>query len=66
MSQPDDEGIEVSMGDDGKVVIHAKCRPGEDPAKCAERVQFLVDALGQEGRVEVKEREEGPAQDSRG
>jgi hypothetical protein len=60
MTEPDDEGIEVSLGDDGKVVIHAKCRPGEDPSKCAERVKFLVEALGQEGRVEVKPNDDPP------
>ena len=45
--------FEVSVGDDGKVVIHAFCRPGEDPKACEERVRFLVEALGSEGRIEV-------------
>ena len=45
--------FEVSVGDDGRVVIHAFCRPGEDPKACEERVRFLVDALGSEGRIEV-------------
>jgi hypothetical protein len=47
--RPDDsdlDGIEIDILADGTVRLHAQCRPGQDPAECAERIQFLVDALG--------------------
>jgi len=48
-AQPSDsdlDGIDVDILEDGTVRLHAICRPGEDPSACADRVQFLVDALG--------------------
>lgn len=54
------EGIDVDILPDGTVRLHAKCQPGQDPAECAARIQFLVDALGlpSEGVVtEVSESE---------
>ncbi len=41
-----DSGFDVEVDDDGQIKIHAKCGPGDDPAECAERVRFLVEALG--------------------
>lgn len=40
------EDLEVSILPDGRVQIHARCRVGEDPAACAERVRGFVEALG--------------------
>ncbi len=40
------EGIQIDILDDGTVRLHTSCRPGDDPARCRERLQFLVDALG--------------------
>ena len=40
------EELEVSILPDGRVQIHARCRPGEDPSHCELRVQAFVEALG--------------------
>lgn len=40
------EGIDVDIMEDGTVRLHAACKPGEDPSRCRERIQGLVDALG--------------------
>lgn len=40
------DGIDIDILADGTVRLHTACKPGQDPAECAERVQFLVDALG--------------------
>lgn len=40
------EGIDIDILGDGTVRLHTACKPGQDPAECAERVQFLVEALG--------------------
>lgn len=40
------EDLEVSILPDGRVQIHARCRPGEDPSQCELRVKALVEALG--------------------
>jgi hypothetical protein len=45
--EPEDlQGIEIDILEDGTVRLHARCQPGQDPAECEQRVQFLVDALG--------------------
>jgi hypothetical protein len=47
MPQPEiPDGIEIQIGPDGTVRIHAACQPGESPEDCAEKVRFLVEALG--------------------
>ena len=38
--------FDVFVEDDGQVKVHARCQEGEDPAIAAERVRFLVEALG--------------------
>jgi len=40
------EGIDVDIMEDGTVRLHAACQPGEDPERCRERIQGLVEALG--------------------
>ncbi|MBI3725926.1 hypothetical protein HY251_18510 [bacterium] len=43
-----DSGFEVEVQEDGNVRVHARCAPEDDPAACAEKVRFLVEALGAE------------------
>jgi hypothetical protein len=44
--EPDFDGIDVDILDDGTVKLHTKCKPGQDPRECARKVRFLVEALG--------------------
>jgi hypothetical protein len=43
-----DAGFEIEIADDGKVRLHAKCLPADNPQVCADKLRFLVDALGVE------------------
>ncbi|MBL4847019.1 MAG: hypothetical protein JKY65_15980 [Planctomycetes bacterium] len=52
--ESDSEDLEVSILADGRVQIHARCRPGEDPSQCELRVQALVEALGVPEEVVVR------------
>jgi hypothetical protein len=54
----DAEDLEVSILPDGRVQIHARCRPGEDPSQCELRVKALVEALGVPEEAVVREIEE--------
>lgn len=53
------EDLEVSILPDGRVQIHARCRPGEDPSQCELRVKALVEALGVPEEAVVRQIEEG-------
>lgn len=44
----DSSSFEVEVGADGNVRVHARCQPEDDPKACAEKVRFLVEALGAE------------------
>jgi len=52
------EDLEVSILPDGRVQIHARCRPGEDPSQCELRVKALVEALGVPDEAVVRKIEE--------
>lgn len=54
------EDLEVSILPDGRVQIHARCRPGEDPSQCELRVKALVEALGVPEEAVVREIEGRP------
>lgn len=41
-----DSDFDIQVEDDGNVRIHARCNDGDDAAACAERMRFLVEALG--------------------
>jgi hypothetical protein len=43
-----DSDFDVVVQPDGRVNVHAKCKEGDDPSAAAERVRFLVEALGAE------------------
>lgn len=50
MSDPSDlgdpEDVEIVLLPDGRVRLHAVCKPGQDPAECEARIQSVVEALG--------------------
>ncbi len=41
-----DSDFDITVEDDGTVQLHARCQPGDDEEACAERMRFLVEALG--------------------
>lgn len=41
-----DSDLDIRVEDDGRVQIRAKCNADDDAAACAERMRFLVEALG--------------------
>jgi hypothetical protein len=43
-----DSSFDIEVEEGGTVRLHARCSPGDDPAACAEKVRFLVEALGAE------------------
>jgi hypothetical protein len=43
-----DSSFDIEVEDDGNVRLHARCGKGDDPAACARKVRFLVEALGAE------------------
>ncbi len=57
------EDLEVSILPDGRVQIHARCRPGEEPSQCELRVKALVEALGVPEEAVVRHIE-GPEESS--
>jgi hypothetical protein len=57
------EDIEIDVLPDGTVRLHARCGPGQDPAECAERIRFLVEALGISMDGVVSEISPPPAED---
>ena len=42
----DHEDVEIVLLPDGRVRLHAVCKPGQDPAECEARIQAVVEALG--------------------
>jgi len=61
----DHEDVEIVLLPDGRVRLHAVCKPGQDPAECEARIQAMVEALGvpAEGVERVVSQGEGDPQD---